>query len=137
MEDITSEILNGSTGEWNYCPETREQAARSMAEMEAENKKLDETKLELESELPEFHDRVHSYNPVQLAEEDADKFLRGNETGFNELDQTMEIAAIRHLRLTQDQINEILAHPAMNILSKMKPESVTLTLLEKLLAQKE
>ena len=141
MEDITSEMLGGSTDDWDYHPETTTQSALSMAEIEAENKKLDEVistgKTQDPDSIPEYHDRIHCYNPTQITEEDADKFLAANEIGFNELDRSMEIAAIRHLRLTQDQINEIMAHPAMNILSKMKPESVTLKLLEKLLAQKE
>ena len=141
MEDITNEMLGGSTDDWGYHPETREQAALSMTKIESENKKLDKLvstgKSQDPDSIPEPHERVQCYNPTLLSEEDADKFLEADRIGFKELDQSMEIAAIRHLRLTQDQINEILTHPAMNILTKMNPESVTIKLLEKLLAQKE
>ena len=141
MDDITNEMLGGSTDDWGYHPETTEQAAQSMAKIEEVNKKLDELvstgKSQNPDSIPELHDRVQCYNPTSLSEEDADKFLEADKIGFKELDQSMEVAAIRHLRLTQDQINVILSHPAMNVLSKMKPESVTIELLEKLLAQKE
>ena len=139
MGDITTDILGKSIGDWGYKPSS--DSSESIEYIEKENKEIDMIRTTNKDQdidsIPEYHDIVHNYNPIKISEQDPIKFQRANEIGFTELDTTMEIAAIRHLRLTQDQINHILVHPAMNILSKMKPESVTLELLEKLLAQKE
>ena len=136
MSDITSNIIGKSIDDWGYNP-----SSDTMEEIEKENKKIDMIRTtnkdqNIES-IPEDHDIIHTYNPTRIHEQDPSKFQKANKIGFNELDTTMEIASIRHLRLTQDEINHILIHPAMNVLSKMKPESVTLELLEKLLAKKE
>ncbi len=138
MGDITNTILGTSIDDWGYVPDDDRD---SIVKIEKENEEIDKIRsnhLNQDiSSIPEDHDIVHNYNPTKLSEQDPHKFQEANEIGFTELNSTMEIAAIRHLRLTQNQINLITVHPAMNILSKMKPESITLEVLEKLLAQKE
>jgi hypothetical protein len=141
MEDITEEIIGKTSEDYTYIPETIDSVLHNKEEIEKENSELYEIRSantgQLIDSIPEDQDLVLSYNPIELSVSDADTFLVGNDNGFNELDRTMEISAIRHLRLTQETINEILVHPAMNVLCKMKPESVTLELIEKMLAQKD